>query len=124
VRAAGATKNVLGGVMNASAVAIFLFSHDAAWRQVAMVAAILGCQPGAYAFRKVNEWLLRIVITALEFALAVGLFWRALPKSRRPPARPHSGAPFALEHRKEEKRGRAALEAARPAHRSTPGRVA
>src|ERR1700761_2290114 len=31
VRTAGATKNVLAGVMNASAVAIFVFSHDVRW---------------------------------------------------------------------------------------------
>ena len=34
VRNAGAMKNVLAGVMNASAVAIFVFSHDVHWPQV------------------------------------------------------------------------------------------
>ena len=34
VRDAGAMKNVLAGVMNASAVAIFVFSHDVHWPQV------------------------------------------------------------------------------------------
>ena len=38
VRAAGATKNVLAGVMNASAVAVFVFSPDVRWLQVAVAA--------------------------------------------------------------------------------------
>jgi uncharacterized membrane protein YfcA len=78
VRKAGATKNALAGVMNASAVAIFAFSKDVAWKQVVIVgiAALLGGQLGAYAFRRVNERLLRICITALGLALTVGLFVR------------------------------------------------
>ena len=49
VRKAGATKNVLAGVMNASAVAIFVFSHDVHWPQVIVtaVAASLGGYGGA-----------------------------------------------------------------------------
>jgi uncharacterized membrane protein YfcA len=79
VRKAGATKNALAGVMNASAVAIFVFSKDVAWKQVWVVgiAALLGGQLGAYAFRRVNEKLLRICIVALGLALTVGLFVRA-----------------------------------------------
>lgn len=79
VRNAGATKNVLAGVMNASAVAIFLFSSDVAWKQalVVAVAAIAGGQLGAYALHRVNEKILRICITVLGFALTVGMFWRA-----------------------------------------------
>ena len=38
VRNAGATKNVLAGVMNASAVAIFAFSNDVHWLQAAVTA--------------------------------------------------------------------------------------
>jgi uncharacterized membrane protein YfcA len=79
VRNAGATKNALAGVMNASAVAIFAFSKDVAWKQMVVVgtAALLGGQLGAYAFRHVNERLLRICITVLGLALTVGLFIRA-----------------------------------------------
>lgn len=79
VRNAGATKNALAGVMNAAAVAIFAFSKDVAWKQVLVVgvAALLGGQLGAYAFRHVNERLLRICITALGLALTIGLFIRA-----------------------------------------------
>jgi uncharacterized membrane protein YfcA len=80
VRNAGATKNVLAGVMNASAVAIFLFSRDVAWQQTFIVAvgAIAGGQLGAYALHRINEKILRIAITLLGFALTIGLFWRAL----------------------------------------------
>jgi uncharacterized membrane protein YfcA len=83
LRHAGATKNVLGAVMNASAVAIFVTSRDVAWKQVAVVAvgAILGGQVGAYALTRVNEKTMRICITALGLALTVGLFLRY----QRPP---------------------------------------
>lgn len=79
VRKAGATKNALAGVMNASAVAIFAFSKAVAWKQVVVVgiAALIGGQLGAYAFRHVNEKLLRICITVLGLALTIGLFVRA-----------------------------------------------
>jgi uncharacterized membrane protein YfcA len=79
VRNAGATKNVLAGVMNASAVLIFLFSSDIAWRQtlIAAVGAIAGGQLGAYALHHVNEKILRVCIAILGFALTIAMFWRA-----------------------------------------------
>jgi len=79
VRKAGATKNVLAGVMNASAVLIFLFSSDVAWKQVLVAAggAIAGGQVGAYALHKVNERLLRIFVILLGFGLAIGLFLKS-----------------------------------------------
>lgn len=79
VRNAGATKNVLAAVMNASAVAVFLFSNDIAWTQalVASVGAIIGGQVGAYALHRVNEKLLRVFIIVLGLTLAVGLFFKA-----------------------------------------------
>lgn len=79
VRKAGATKNVLAGVMNASAVLIFLFSSDVAWLQVliASIASIAGGQVGAYALQRVNEKILRICIIILGFGLAIGLFIKA-----------------------------------------------
>lgn len=78
IRNAGATKNVLAGVMNSSAVVIFLFSHEIAWRQVAVVAvaALLGGQIGAYALQRVNERLMRMCIVLLGVALTIGLFVR------------------------------------------------
>lgn len=80
VRSAGATKNVLAGVMNASAVLIFLFSSQVAWGQAALtaMAALVGGQLGAYLFRRVNETMLRVAITAVGVALTVGLFIRAM----------------------------------------------
>jgi len=79
VRGAWATKNLLAAVMNASAVLIFVFSRDVAWKQVLVLGtgAIIGGQIGAYAFHRVNEQILRIGITVLGLALAIGLFVRA-----------------------------------------------
>ena len=81
LRNAGATKNILAAVMNASAVAIFMFSRDVAWRQVAVVAiaALAGGQLGAYALDRVNEKVMRICIVLLGVALTVGLFVRYRP---------------------------------------------
>ena len=79
VRAAGATKNVLAGVMNASAVALFVFSPDVHWPQVALTAAgaSLGGWAGALALRRVNERALRVGVVAIGAALTIGLFWQA-----------------------------------------------
>lgn len=78
VRKAGATKNVLAGVMNASAVLIFVFSKDVAWTQVmvASIASIAGGQVGAFALQRVNEKILRVFIIILGFGLAIGLFMK------------------------------------------------
>ena len=78
VRRAGATKNVLSGVMNASAVLVFLFSPDVHWLQagVVAVAAIGGGQAGAWLLWRVNERLLRLAIVAVGVTLTVGMFLR------------------------------------------------
>jgi hypothetical protein len=79
VRTAGATKNVLAGVMNASAVLIFVFSPQVHWLQagVACVGAIIGGVIGGQLLKRVNEKLLRAVMVAIGVALTVGLFLRA-----------------------------------------------
>ncbi len=79
VRAAGSTKNVLAGVMNASAVALFVFSPDAHWLQVAVTAAgaMLGGWLGALALQRVNEKALRVAVVAIGAALTIGLFVKA-----------------------------------------------
>lgn len=79
VRKAGATKNVLAGVMNASAVVIFMFSKDVAWAQVgvAAIASIAGGQLGAFMLQRVNEKILRVCIIVLGFGLTIGLFAKA-----------------------------------------------
>ncbi|HBS58465.1 MAG TPA: hypothetical protein DEA44_04285 [Firmicutes bacterium] len=73
-------KNVLAGVMNASAVLIFLFSRDIVWTQVlvAAVASVAGGQAGALALQRGNERILRIFIVVLGFGLSVGLFVKEL----------------------------------------------
>jgi uncharacterized protein len=79
VRAAGATKNVLAGVMNASAVALFVFSPDVHWLQVAVTAvgASIGGWLGALMLQKVNEKVLRVGVVAIGVALTIGLFIKA-----------------------------------------------
>jgi uncharacterized protein len=78
VRPASATKNVLAAAMNASAVAIFLFSADVHWLPAAVlgVGAIGGGLIGAALLTRVSERRLRIGVIALGIALTVGLFLR------------------------------------------------
>ena len=79
IRNASATKNVLAGVMNASAVAIFLFSPELHWLQaaVACAGAIIGGWIGGHMISRVSEKVLRIAAVAIGVALTVGLFLRA-----------------------------------------------
>jgi uncharacterized membrane protein YfcA len=76
MRAAGATKNVLAGVMNASAVVVFLFSHEIRWLNGAVlgVGAIAGGLLGAWLLKRVHEKWLRIAVVALGVALTIALF--------------------------------------------------
>ncbi|MDE3177451.1 MAG: sulfite exporter TauE/SafE family protein [Pseudomonadota bacterium] len=78
VRAAGATKNVLAGVMNASAVAMFVFSRDVHWLQVGVVGVFssIGGYAGARMLTSVNEKALRLFVVGIGVALTIGLFWR------------------------------------------------
>ena len=79
VRRAGATKNVLAGVMNASAVAIFAFSSDVQWRAALAVAvgAIAGGQLGAWMMLRVDERKLRMGVVGIGVVLTVAMFVRA-----------------------------------------------
>nr|AGU11258.1 Sulfite exporter TauE/SafE [uncultured organism] len=79
-RNAGGTKNVLAGVMNASAVALFLASPELHWRQalVLAVGAVIGGLLGTLALRRVNEKALRVAIVCIGVALTVGLFVKPL----------------------------------------------
>jgi len=76
VRNAGATKNLLSGVMNAAAVVIFIARIKINWVIVLYVAiaAIAGGQLGVYLLRRINETLLRIAITAIGLGLTIALF--------------------------------------------------
>ena len=80
IRNAGATKNALAGVMNASAVALFITSPELHWLQAGVLAvgAILGGLAGTWALRRVNEKALRVAIVCIGVALTVGLFLRPL----------------------------------------------
>ena len=79
-RNAGATKNVLAGVMNASAVLLFITSPLLHWLQALVLGggAILGGLAGAWALQRVNERALRIAIVCIGLALTVGLFLKPL----------------------------------------------
>jgi len=79
VRKAGAAKNILAGVMNASAVLIFVFSRDVHWLQalITAIGASFGGWAGALMLRQVNEKLLKLGVVAIGVALTIGLFWRA-----------------------------------------------
>jgi uncharacterized membrane protein YfcA len=78
VRVAGATKNVLAAVMNAAAVAIFLFTPGVPWLRVLVMAvgAVAGGYAGASALKRVDERVIRGFVIALGVVLTVGLFLR------------------------------------------------
>ncbi len=79
IRSANATKNVLAGVMNASAVALFVFSPQVYWLQagIACVGAAIGGVIGGHMVTKVNQNALRIAAVLIGIALTIGLFVRA-----------------------------------------------
>ena len=79
-RHAGATKNVLAAVMNASAVLLFVSSPLVSWLHVAVLGAgaVGGGLAGAWALHRVNERALRVAIVGLGAALTVGLFLRPI----------------------------------------------
>jgi uncharacterized membrane protein YfcA len=78
VRTALFSKNVLASVMNASAVAVFLFTPAIPWLRVGVVAAgaMLGGYLGALAIRRVDERIIRGFVVLLGVALTIGLFLR------------------------------------------------
>jgi len=75
-RNAGATKNVLSGVMNAAAVGLFVTSALVHWLEAVVlgVGALIGGLLGAWALRRVNERLLRIAVVVIGVSLTIGLF--------------------------------------------------
>ncbi|MDE2356634.1 MAG: sulfite exporter TauE/SafE family protein [Alphaproteobacteria bacterium] len=79
VRPAGATKNVLAAMMNAAAVAVFVFTPHAPWPRIVILGAgaVLGGWLGAQLLRRAPERAIRIFVVVLGVALTVGLFWRA-----------------------------------------------
>jgi hypothetical protein len=79
IRNASATKNVLAGVMNASAVAIFVFSPQVHWLQavIACIGAVIGGWIGGHLVSRVNQKILRVAAVVIGVALTIGLFLRA-----------------------------------------------
>jgi uncharacterized membrane protein YfcA len=79
VRHAGATKNLLAGVINIAAVVIFLIRAPLDWHIVIpfAIAAIVGGQAGVLLLRRIDERVLRVVVTGVGVALTIGLFIRA-----------------------------------------------
>ncbi len=79
IRNANATKNVLAGVMNASAVLIFAFSPEVHWLQaaIACVGAAIGGVVGGMMVSRVNQKVLRAAAVLIGVALTIGLFVRA-----------------------------------------------
>ncbi|KVQ95419.1 sulfite exporter TauE/SafE family protein [Burkholderia ubonensis] len=79
-RHAASTKNALAGVMNASAVVLFLTSPHLHWPAALALGggAVVGGLCGSWALNRVNERVLRIGIVCIGIALTIGLFVRPL----------------------------------------------
>jgi len=78
MRSAGATKNLLAGVMNLTAILIFLFSGQVHWLQaaIACAGALIGSVIGARMLHRVNEKALRLLVVGIGVVLTIGLFLR------------------------------------------------
>ena len=79
-RVAAAPKNALAGVMNASAVILFVTSPQVHWWQACTVGAgaVVGGLLGAWALHRVNERVLRLAVVCLGMALTAGLFLKPI----------------------------------------------
>lgn len=79
LQGAQASKNVLAGVMNASAVVVFAFSPDVSWTRAGVlgVASVCGGQLGARLLKRTNDRVLRVAVVAIGLALTVAMFVRA-----------------------------------------------
>jgi uncharacterized membrane protein YfcA len=79
-RNAGATKNALAGVMNASAVVLFVTSPEVHWPEsIALgIGAIIGGLGGSWALHRVNEKILRMAIVGIGVLLTIGLFLKPI----------------------------------------------
>jgi uncharacterized protein len=79
VRVAGSSKNILASAMNASAVAVFVFTARPGWIKVGVVCvgAIAGGALGGVMLKRVNERVLQVFVIVIGVALTVGLFVKA-----------------------------------------------
>ena len=75
-RHAMSTKNALAGVMNASAVVLFVTSPQLHWGSALALGggAIVGGLLGTWALHRINERILRIGIVCIGVVLTIGLF--------------------------------------------------
>lgn len=78
VRHAGATKNMLAGVMNIAAVAIFVARGHVAWGLVAdqCITAMIGGYIGVAILRRAPINVLRIAVACIGIILTIGMFLR------------------------------------------------
>lgn len=76
MRNAAGTKNVLTGITNAAAVAIFTLSPEVRWHAalVSCAGAMLGGIAGGHLLRRVNERALRLFVVIIGLTLTVALF--------------------------------------------------
>ncbi len=79
IRAANATKNILAGAVNFTAVLIFLFCGQVRWlaAAIACAGALTGSYLGARLLHRVNEKALRVAVIVIGLLLTAGLFIRA-----------------------------------------------
>lgn len=79
-RTASATKNMLASVINASAVALFVFSPAVHWPKAAVLClgAVGGGYLGALILHRINEKILRVVVVFIGITLTIGLFLRPM----------------------------------------------
>jgi uncharacterized membrane protein YfcA len=78
MRNAGATKNVLAGVVNVAAVVIFIVKSHINWMLAAdqCLTATIGGQLGVYILRRAPPNYLRVTISLVGIALTIGMFAR------------------------------------------------
>ena len=69
---------LLAGVINASAVALFVLSPEAHWREALVLGAgaVIGGMAGSWALHRINEKLLRVLVVCIGITLTIGLFLR------------------------------------------------
>ena len=84
VRNAAGTKNVLVGIANLAAAAVFAVSGAVAWRQALAIGAgaMIGGYVGARALKVLPEKLLKVGIIVIGVALTIGLFLRGEARFR------------------------------------------
>jgi hypothetical protein len=95
---AGSTKNVLAGVINSTAVVVFLVSGEVPWlvASIACIGALLGSIVGARLVQRVNERWLRVAIVVIDVLLTICLFLRSASYLGRPMSVRHVRRTFRL----------------------------